>query len=91
MPDLEWPGAVSPIDCPPEHHNLGSDTSRIGSPSDSKYKSLIGQGGNPISRVGSNIVRIGSPSDSGCQKLNDQVGSNIVRIWSPSVQMPEIE
>jgi hypothetical protein len=22
MPDLEWPGAVSPIDCPPEPHHI---------------------------------------------------------------------
>jgi hypothetical protein len=69
MPDLEWPGAVSLIDCPPSLIVfLGSHIFRIGSPSDSRYKSLSGQGGNPIFRVGSNIFRIGSPSDSRCQK-----------------------
>ena len=73
MPELEWPRAAHQIDWPPRLIFLkGSNMFRIGSPSDSRYKSLSGRCGNPLFGLGSNMFRIGSFSDSRCQSLTGQ-------------------
>jgi hypothetical protein len=62
---------ANPIRAEPDFTQTVSDPSRPDAkPSDSKYKSLNGQGGIPIFRVGSDLVCIGSLSDSRCHSLN---------------------